>query len=215
MTQFDDAVVQIREQILSGALAPGRKLAAEEIAAALGMSRSPVREAFRVLASEGIVELTQNRGARVSAWSADEIEAVFEVRIRLEGLAAHRAAERITTQQIDELERVARQIRAVSDPVCGDHLAEVQRLNAEFHQGIMTIADSSSLASAVAGVVHASVLTRTRQSFGPVEQERSDEQHLEMVTAFRARDGVWAENVMRAHLLSARASLMGPRHEHV
>ncbi|MDP9027898.1 MAG: GntR family transcriptional regulator [Actinomycetota bacterium] len=212
MAQFEDAVARLRERILSGELQPGDRLVAEEVAAELGMSRSPLREAFRSLASEGLVELTHNRGARVSAWSADEVAAQFEVRVLLEGLAVRRAAARIMAEEADRLEEIALEIRELSNPLPPD-LTEVQRLNTEFHSGIIRIAGSASLATAVAGVVHASVLNRARQSFDALQQQRSDADHLEIVAALRAGDAEWAESVMHSHLLSARTSLLGPRRE--
>jgi DNA-binding GntR family transcriptional regulator len=209
VAQFEDAVAQLRERILTGALRPGDRLVAEDVAADLGMSRSPVREAFRALASEGLVELTHNRGARVALSSDDEVEAVFEVRIRLEGLAVRRAAARITPEQADRLEELARGIQRLTEPEPPEDLTEVQRLNSDFHQGIVAIAGSTSLVAAVAGVIHASVLNRTRQSYDAAQQRRSNAHHFEIVAALRAGDGDWAENVMQAHLRSARTSLLG------
>ena len=211
MAQFDDAVEQLRDAILSGRLKPGDKLGAEEMAGEFGMSRTPIREAFRVLASEGLVELIANRGARVSEWTPDEIDGVFETRVRLEGMAASLAAERVTWEELEHLQRLADDIARLAAPGPDRDTEEVQRLNGEFHAEIIRIASSSALANAMATVVHARVLARTRASFDEEAERRSSHHHLEIVAALRAGDGRWAESTMTSHLLSARSSLLGPR----
>jgi DNA-binding GntR family transcriptional regulator len=213
MTQFEDAVEKIRAGILSGQLAPGYKLGAEELAAEFGMSRTPVREAFRTLASEGLVDLSENRGARVREWSADELDSLFETRESLEGMAVRRAAERITPAEVDYLHELAVQIAELAEPGPKQDLAEVQRLNGLFHTGIIAVAGSSSLSTAMTGIVHAAILGRTQESYDDEAQRRSSNHHLEIVAALRLGDGPWAESTMRSHLLSARASLLGPRRD--
>jgi DNA-binding GntR family transcriptional regulator len=213
MTQFEDAVEKLRAGILSGQLAPGEKLGAEELAAEFGMSRTPVREAFRTLASEGLVDLSENRGARVREWSDDELDSLFETRESLEGMAVRRAAQRITPAECDYLHELAVQIAELAEPGPRQDLAEVQRLNGEFHSGIIAIAGSSSLSTAMTGIVHAAILGRTQESYDVEAQRRSSNHHLEIVAALRLGDGPWAESTMRSHLLSARASLLGPRRD--
>ena len=208
MAQFDEAVIRLREGILAGAYVPGDKLGAAEVAAQLGMSRTPVREAFRILSMEGLVELTANRGARVRAWPHEELDAVFETRLRLEGFACRRAAERVTLADVDKLQSLAEQIVAAGRQ---ESVELVQQLNSTFHNTILSLADSNTITTAMSGVIHAAVLNRTRQSYDAESQRRSDGHHFEIVAALRAGDGQWAESTMHSHLLSARASLMGPR----
>src|SRR5690606_13313750 len=99
MAQFEDAVDRLRAWILSGRYEPGVKLGAAEVAQELGMSRTPVREAFRTLSMEGLIELSANRGARVAIWADDDLDSVFETRVALEGTASRIAAHRITLTQ--------------------------------------------------------------------------------------------------------------------
>ena len=213
MAQLDSAVETLRGRILSGDLAPGGRLGETELATELGMSRTPVREALRLLAAEGLVEIASNRGARVIEWSQEELDYVFEVRVRLEGLAARRAAARATKAQADHLHAIATAIAGNAKPGPTQDLAEVQRLNSEFHAGLVKVARSSTLEVALAGVVHAAVLNRTQESFDDEALDRSWRHHVEIVAALRAGDGEWAESTMHSHLLSARASLLGPRRE--
>lgn len=211
MAQFEDAVERLRGWILDGTYQPGAKLGAAEVATALGMSRTPVREAFRILSMEGLVELSSNRGARVAIWDDRELDSVFETRIALEGTACRLASERIRVADLDRLEELGRSILALTQEGSSREIADIHALNGEFHSLIMTVAGSETLTTAMSGVVHASILTRTRESYDQNAQVRSAEHHLEIVAALRAGDGRWAEAVMTSHLLAARASLLGPR----
>lgn len=207
MAQVDMAADMLRARLISGSLMPGDRLGEAELAAELKMSRTPVREALRLLSAEGLVEIYANRGARVAEWSEDELDAVFEIRLRLEGLAARRAAARATAEQADHLHEVATQIAIHSRP--GQrNLGEIARFNTQFHGEILDIAGSQALASAVAGVVFLSVLSKTHESFDDAAFERSNHHHFEIAAAIRAGQGAWAESTMRSHMLSARTSLL-------
>src|SRR5690348_976966 len=93
----DRAVDQLRERILGGEYTPGERLAEVELAEKLGVSRTPVREALRRLAAEGLVDITTNKGARVIDYPRQDLERIFEIRARVEGLSARVAAELATT----------------------------------------------------------------------------------------------------------------------
>lgn len=207
-TQFDAAVTRLRERLLSGVDAPGTPFMAAELAIELGMSRTPVRDALRTLASEGLLDMEVNRVARVTEWSPEKIDGVFEIRIRLEGLGSRLAAEKITEREADELEALALRIKALGDPGPEQDAQAVQQLNSEFHSRVIAIADSPSLAVAMNGVVHAALLTRTRAAYTDDEQRRSSMHHLELVAAFRAGSADWAESVMRSHLLQGKLAIL-------
>ncbi len=208
MAQADTAVEILRERLISGALLPGDRLGEAELAIELKMSRTPVREALRLLSAEGLVEIQANRGARVAEWSDDELDAVFEIRLRLEGLGARRAAERATLAEAEQLHEIAGQIALHAKPGSGRNLAEVARYNSQFHGMVLEIAASPALTAAVAGVVFLAVLAKTHESFDDEAFERSDNHHFEIAAAIRSGQGDWAESTMRSHLLSARASLL-------
>jgi DNA-binding GntR family transcriptional regulator len=158
------------------------------------MSRTPVRDALRRLAAEGLVELASNKGARVIAWTPQELDHVFRLRAQLEGFATGEAARLATAEELDELEALARSIERHALPGPDHDLALVPALN--------------SSRGALSGLVHAPVLTRTMQAFDDEAMRRSVNHHLEIVAALRAGDGEWAASVMRSHLLSARAALL-------
>lgn len=201
----------VRDLILNGQYRPGARLAESDLAEAVGVSRTPVREALRHLAAEGLVEITHNKGARVVAWTDAELEQVFDLRAEVEGLAARLAAQRATDDQLDALETVARQHLKATE--VGEHrdLDLVYRLNSEFHAGVVVSVGGSSFPAVLGSLVHTPILVRTLHKFDEAAMLRSAHHHLELVAAMRARDPLWAESVMRSHLLSARASLLGPR----
>ncbi|MBC7590466.1 MAG: GntR family transcriptional regulator [Salinibacterium sp.] len=199
---------QLRSRLLEGFYAPGEALTAADLALDLGMSRTPVREALRTLASEGLIDMEMNRVARAADWSARKIESIFEIRMRLEGLSSRITAQKISVTQIDELDHLARRIQVVGDPGPDQDLITTQDLNADFHARIIAIADSPALTTAMTGVVHAALLTRTRAAYTEGEQRRSSQHHIELVCAFRAGSADWAESVMRSHLLQGKFAVL-------
>ncbi|GGO74828.1 GntR family transcriptional regulator [Nonomuraea cavernae] len=204
------AVDELRSLILAGQYAPGDRLGEVELAEVLGVSRTPVREALRRLEAEGLVELVANKGARVVAYPGRDLETIFELRARVEGLAARQAALTASPDDVARLHEVAVDLR---DHAERGELDAVYRLNSEFHQSLVRLGGSPLLGQSISSLIHSSVLLRTYGSFDEDAMRRSVNHHLEIAAAVRAGDPEWAEAVMRAHLFSARASLLGPRYQ--
>lgn len=205
MSVIDD----LRGLILGGQYAPGDRLAEVELAETLGVSRTPVRDALRRLQAEGLVEITVNRGARVVEYPRRDLETIFELRARIEGLAVRQAAATATAADCDHLHEVALAIR---DRAESRDVEAVYRLNTDFHRSLVGLGGSAVLAQSISSLVHSAVLLRTYGAFDEEAMRRSVNHHIEIVAAVRAGDPEWAEAVMRAHLFSARAALLGPRH---
>lgn len=218
MTQAGDrAYGTLRSGILDGRYPPGDRLGEFEIAAEIGLSRTPVREALRRLGAEGLVELLPNRGARVRTWTVEDLEQTYELRAVLEGLGARRAATRITADQLAELDRLAGEMVGC-DPTLGHRPAgefdDLAALNARFHAVIVAASGSDQLAATLAGLVRMPLVMRTYRRYTPAALARSHAHHHELVDALRAGDGVWAESVMRSHVLAARTVLLESHREH-
>ena len=113
----------------------------------------------------------------------------------------------------DDIERLAELATAhmAATSASDRDLEKVYELNAAFHGCLATAAGGASLQGVLGGLVHTVVLHRTLHTFDDAAMERSSRHHLEIVEAIRNRDALWAESVMRAHLLAARAELLGPR----
>lgn len=210
-TDRTTTVDSVRTMILRGDYAPGARLGEVELAQALGVSRTPVREALRHLSAEGLVDITPNKGARVVDFSPEDLEHVFVLRAHVEGLAARLAAPRISDAQLDELQASAQQMAAHALPGPDQDLDLVYGLNARFHALVVGATGSNVLPGVVDSLVHTGAVLRTLHGFDDDAMRRSTQHHLEIVAALRAHDGLWAESVMRSHLMSARASLLGPR----
>lgn len=207
----DRAYAALRTGVLDGRYSFGERLGEIEVAAELGTSRTPVREALRRLGSEGLVELLPNRGARVRTWTAQDLEETYELRAVLEGLGARRAAGLVGSDVVDELAGLADEMVGV-DPSLGHRpagdFADLATLNSRFHSLIVEAAGSAQLAATLVGLVRLPLVMRTYRRYTAQALARSHAHHHEIVDALRAGDGAWAESVMRSHVLAARAVLL-------
>ncbi len=200
----------VRGLILGGTFRPGDKLGEADLAARLDVSRTPVREALRRLAADGLVEIIPNRGARVVEFPPEELEHIFDLRAQVEGTAARRAADRITDEEIEDLQDLAEEIALYALPGPAQDLDRVYGLNAAFHAALAAASGSTTLMGTIDSLFHTVAVLRTLNGFDEPAVRRSVNHHLEIVAALRARDGLWAESVMRSHLFSARTSVLGP-----
>jgi DNA-binding GntR family transcriptional regulator len=207
----DRAYQLLRNDIVAGVLGGGRHLAETELAEQYGLSRTPIRESLRRLQSEGLIEVVPHRGARVVDWHTFDIEGMYDLRVAVECFVTRRAATRLTGDGIDELaelcvqmEVVAREGRA-GDP---DTVARFTELNSLFHGGIAEAADASYALPARNMLVVLPVILQAVHNYAPLGYARSNGHHRELLDAFRAADPDWAENVMRLHVLSSKASIM-------
>ncbi|CAI7974044.1 GntR family transcriptional regulator, transcriptional repressor for pyruvate dehydrogenase complex [Frankia sp. Hr75.2] len=198
----------LRRLILNNTFLPGARLAETELAEQLGVSRTPVREALRQLAAEGLVELSPNRGARVAGWSPAELESVFELRSTLEPRLTGMAAERADEGDLAELEKLANEMSAVGSPGPEQDLEALIPLNAAFHERLVKLADAPAFAAALAGAVRTPLVMRNFHAYDDDSMRRSLAHHIEIVAAMRAGDPQWATAVMVAHLRNARAVML-------
>lgn len=202
VTVYED----IRARIIGGRLECGTWLRAEALADELGVSRTPVREAFRQLHADGLVELIPNRGARVAMISDDDLEATYELHALLEGYGARRAAE-TGGADVERLHDLCASMEQAVGSGDDDRFDEVTRLNLEFHGDIHRASGNIALPGVIAGFAQRSLVRHTFAHYTPTEIERAFAQHREMTDAIAARDGELAEAIMRSHVLSARATL--------
>lgn len=207
MTRAVDRVYgHIRDAIVDGTYAPGSRLGEVEIAELTSTSRTPVREALRQLEMEGLVEVLPHRGARVCTWTAADLEEIYELRMSLEALAAARAARRIGPDELDRLDALCSRMEAATLPEADlDLLAQ---LNDEFHAVVQSAAASPRLVSMLASVISLPLVMRTFHRYAPADLTRSHAHHRDLVAALRARDDVWADAVMRAHVRAAENVLL-------
>ena len=192
----------IREGITSGTYPGGRHLRAADLAAQLGVSRTPVREALRRLHAEGLVEVLANRGAFVTEITSRDIDEVFELRVMLESHAAELSAPRFTPAEVVDLVTMTdRMETAVAGPA--RDLQGLTRANEAFHSTIVRAAANRRLGALIAGVVELSWVSLTFSVYSDADLARSIAHHREMIDAFRAQDAMWAGATMRSHIRAA------------
>jgi DNA-binding GntR family transcriptional regulator len=205
---------EIQARVLSGDVPVGSRLRQEALAEEFGVSRTPVREALRQLQATGIVELLPNRGAVVRGPSAREIREAYEVRAELEGLAAERAAERISDRDLVQLreaealfrESVASLIeRRARRPAPWRDESVWVRANDLFHQAILEAAGNRRLSDTIADL-HRSFprdLTWAALSQSSRLLAENVEQHAQILEAIERRDRAEARRRMIEHIRSA------------
>ena len=196
----------IRSAIMDGAFPPGHRLKEEELTQLCGLSRTPVREALRRLASEGVVTVTPNAGAQVSTVTAGELKEIYELRAMVEGYAAGEAARKITPAAIAELRVLATRMEQATQ-MDSDQGDDFLPSNAEFHRIIMDAAGSPRLLGMSAFVIEAPLAVRTLGRYSKEDLARSMGHHRELIEALEARDGAWAASVMKSHVHAAYQAL--------
>lgn len=194
---------EIRRRILTGVLAPGERLVEDRLGGTLGVSRNPVREAIRVLATEGFVEVTPRRGAAVARPSPRQAEELFDVRMALEGLAAGRAAARRAS---DTARRLHGLLEAGRDAVRDRKIGEVADLNTEFHTAIAEESGNQYLATLIRPV-----LRRAQWVFLQTVRDRASHswtEHQGICEAIVSGDEATAQARATAHVAAARHSYL-------
>ena len=205
------AYATIRADIISGRHPPGGHLREEQLADAVGVSRTPIREALHRLAAEGLANFSPNHGAFVTSWTPEDLRKIFDLRALLESTAAGQAAPRMTKAEIQPLRELAAGMERLAEGGADDFLDRIGELNHEFHGIIMKTADNERLAGSVVRTIEFPIVHRTFQRYRQADLRRSLNHHRELIDAFEARDGEWASAVMRAHVLAAKHVILSPR----
>jgi len=195
----EKAYKHIRNRLLSGEFTPGARLSESELSDACGVSRTPVREALRRLALEYFVRIEPNRGAFVIDWSREDIMDMFEMRSMVEGLAARKAAERASPEQIQRMKLTINKIEDVVKKNDASMIDEFLSLNRNFHDTIFEASGSPKLTEVISRFVEQAVIVRTAAQYTIFDITISNHQHKEMLDAIEAKNGILAETI---HLLS-------------
>jgi DNA-binding GntR family transcriptional regulator len=216
----EKAYVAIRSKILSGEFPSGTHLKEEDLSLVIGVSRTPIREALRNLAAEYFVKFVPNHGAYVASWSNNDIEQVFDLRKLLEGYAAGRAALRISEEDIARLEASVQEVeQAIRDPktqmakktLTEEDRAFFQAANSVYHKILIGAAGSERLSVMVGWLSEAPIILKTVNIYTPADFLRSNQHHIELIAACRARNEAWATSIMQSHLLAAKEVFMAAR----
>jgi DNA-binding GntR family transcriptional regulator len=194
---------ELRQAILDGHYAPGARVQQEDLAGQHGASRLPVREALRILESEGLVTLVANTGAWVSQLSLTECEEMYQIRERIEPLLLRFSIPNLGPAEIDTLERLADEMESSTD------VEQFLRLDREFHLSSYAAAETSVLGDLVEQLWNRT--QHYRRAFTRVFRSEGDrsahyDHHL-IVHAIRRGDLDEAERVLALHIRRTRLEL--------
>ncbi len=205
-----DTVDRLRRRVADGRIGPGERLIEERLAADLGVSRTPIREALITLSAQGYIRRTR-RGWQAPSFSRNELEDAFELRAMLEALAARQAAERATREEREQIETT---FRAAHDSVADSMQREdfdpqlLGDANSVFHRSVMSASHNRLLEAAAESVLALPLVFNAPIYDTPEDRQRFDHFHRWIMEAILAREAARAERLMLEHILHARDAVM-------
>jgi DNA-binding GntR family transcriptional regulator len=198
-TLHGETLEKLRSFVVEGNLGDGERIPEKQLCETFGISRTPLREALKVLASEGLIELLPNRGARVRSLDREQLRQLFDIMGGLESLAGRLACENITQEEITEIETVHHQMYGC---YLRRDLHRYFELNQMIHESILKAARNAKLAQAYASFAnqlrrmrYSANQTHTRDRWGEAMRE-----HEEMLDALHRRSGSDMSDIMFRHL---------------
>ena len=200
----DEVAATLREQIFDGSLAPGSFVDEIALCERLSISRTPLREALKVLTAEGLLRHEPRRGCFVNEVTERDLDEIFPVIALLEGRCAYEAARNASDAELQELdalhERLVRHAKAkrINDYYATNHI---------IHEAIIKLADNKWLAQVIGDLRKILKLARLQQLHAPGRLEQSLSEHLAVFAALKARDSEGAEAAMRTHMTRQREAL--------
>jgi DNA-binding GntR family transcriptional regulator len=205
----DQVASRLREMLVEGRIPPGAKLNERELCEALNISRTPLREAIKMLAAEGLVELLPNRGSVAVQLSEADVHNTFEVMAGLEALSGELAAQRITDEELAEIRALHYEMLAA---YTRRDLSAYYRLNAAIHNRINAAAKNPVLSSTYNQVNSRLQALRFRSNQDGEKWSHAVQEHEDMVKALEARDAQALSRVLMNHLNNKRAVVMEQLH---
>jgi DNA-binding GntR family transcriptional regulator len=202
----DEAYEQVRRRILDNVWPPGHRALEQEVALALGMSRTPVREAVLRLQNEGLVEVIPRHGMRVLPVSPNDMRDIYQILTALECMAAELLAQRKPGD--DELAPLVAATQAMDDALQADDLDAWAAADERFHAHLVELAGNRQLQATVLNYwdrAHRARMFTLRLRPKPVN---STQEHMQMLDRLRAGDATGAANVTRAHRERASRELV-------
>ncbi|MBC7344236.1 MAG: GntR family transcriptional regulator, partial [Clostridia bacterium] len=196
----------LREAIIEGKLSPGTRLMEAQLAEDMGVSRTPVREAIRKLELEGLVVMVPRKGAYVADMSTKDAAEVFEIRAALEALAAGLAAQRITDEEIEELERLLIKFNECLGKELD--LQKVVDLDTEFHDVLYRASRNSRLMQILSTLREHIQRFRKLSLASPGRLKQAIEEHRRIVDAVADRNVALAQALAQEHIVNAENSML-------
>jgi len=199
-----EVAAQLRERIFAGELTPGTFLDEVMLAEQMKISRTPLREALKVLTAEGLVRHEPRRGCFVNEVTEQDLDEIFPVIALLEGRCAYEAAQHATDADLATLEEMHQKL---SRHAKAKRINEYYEANFAIHEAIIALAGNRWLAGVISDLRKIVKLARLQQLHAPGRLEQSLSEHLAVFAALKARDPEGADAAMRTHLTRQREAL--------
>ena len=200
----DEVAAQLRERIFSGELTPGMFLDEIQLAEQMNISRTPLREALKVLTAEGLVRHEPRRGSFVNEVTEQDLDEIFPVLALLEGRCAYEAVRKASDDDVVELKRLHGQLERHA---AVHHMDGYYAANHAFHSHVQALADNRWLDRVTGDLRKFVRLWRGRQLALPGRIDASINEHRVLIDAIEQRDAVRAERAMHDHLMAQLAAL--------
>lgn len=194
LTLRESILETIRDAIMSGVLKPGEKVAEPELAERFGISRTPIREAFRQLESEGYLTVIPRKGAVVASFSERDIEEFYAIKSILEGYAARLACRLLTDREIERLAAINDKLNSLAREGDVKHFFKVHN---DFHDLFLRAADNEKLLELIDTLMQKFQRLRVASLSLPGRMDVSVQEHSKIIEAFRQRDADLAEHLVR------------------
>ena len=194
LTLREKILETIRDAIVSGSLQAGSRVSEPELAERFGISRTPIREAFRQLESEGYLTVIPRRGALVKQFSPRDVAEFYAIKSIMEGYAARQACSRLTEKELDRLQTTNNKLAELAKAGDIKHFFKVHN---DFHEIFIKAADNEKLMELIAGLVTKFQRLRFTSLSIPGRMAVSVQEHEKIIDAFRTRDGDLAETLVR------------------
>jgi DNA-binding GntR family transcriptional regulator len=200
----DEVASTLREEIFAGTLAPGSFVDEAAVCERLQISRTPLREALKVLTAEGLVRHEQRRGSFVAEVTQRDLDDIFPVIALLEGRCAWEAARNASDDEIAALETLHDRLEKHAK---AKRINDYYATNYAIHEAIIMLADNRWLSQVIGDLRKILKLARLQQLHAPGRLDQSLSEHLAVFAALKARDSDGAEAAMRTHLNRQREAL--------
>lgn len=200
----------LREAIVAGVLQPGERLMEIQLAEELGVSRTPVREAIRKLELEGFVVMVPRRGTYVADLSIKDINEVYEIRTSLDILAAGLAAERITEEELEQMERLLVEIGEQMDK---EDIEKIVEVDTKFHDILYRASRNDRLVGIISNLREQFTRFRTVSIAYPGRLKNTLEEHRKLLEAIAQRNVELAQQLAREHMENAEQATLHSMNE--
>lgn len=195
----------LRDLITSGRLKPGEKLKEFEISGSFGVSRSPVREAFRILEIEGLVDLIPRKGAYIHEITNEDVKEIYQIREMVEGFAGYLATENMSDEDIAEVGQLWLKMKSLT--ASGD-FENYLAASSDFHNKIIICAKNKRIVEIYHGIRTSIKFLRSYILSSGKRTDSSLSEHQEIVQAIKRRDKDLVEKMSREHVRKGRENLM-------